>query len=49
MQETPYPLRLPVDLREWMEKRATENQRSLNMELTYRLRESKEREEKAAQ
>jgi hypothetical protein len=49
MQEPPYPLRLPGDLREWMEKRAAENHRSLNKELTHRLRESKEREDKAAQ
>lgn len=40
--KTPYPLRMPSDLREWMNSMAKENGRSLNSEIVQRLVKSKE-------
>ncbi len=43
--KTPYPLRIPQDLREWFQQRAAENSRSLQGELIHRLIESKRKDE----
>jgi hypothetical protein len=42
---TPYPLRLPEQLREWMQQQADANSRSLQGELIHRLQQSKANEE----
>lgn len=39
---TPYPLRLPADLREWAEQQAKANDRSLHAELVRLVRQAKE-------
>lgn len=39
-QLPPYPLRIPKELREYFEKAAKENGRSLHAEILYRLNES---------
>ena len=46
--KTPYPLRLPADLREWAEKQARANDRSLHAELVRLVRHAKEEEQKQA-
>lgn len=43
-QITPYPLRLPLDLRKLLEEKAIEGHRSLNAEIVARLEESSKRE-----
>ena len=40
--KTPYPLRLPADLREWAEQQAKANDRSLHAELVRLVRHAKE-------
>jgi hypothetical protein len=40
-----YPLRMPNDLRQWLNERAKECERSLNGEIVMRLKESKAKEE----
>lgn len=42
---TPYPLRMPDDLREWWETEAIQNGRSLNAEIVYHLKQRKARSE----
>lgn len=42
---TPYPLRIPEQLKVWMKEKAAANNRSLQGELIHRLLESKAREE----
>ena len=42
---TPYPLRLPDHLREWLKDQAEANSRSLQGELLHRLLKSKAMEE----
>lgn len=32
-----YPLRIPVELREWLAKESEKNQRSINGEIVFRL------------
>ena len=39
---TPYPLRIPSKLREWVENRADKNRRSLNTELNVMLEMAQE-------
>lgn len=39
-QQAAYPLRIPLELREQLEKAAEQNKRSLNAEITARLEES---------
>jgi len=36
-QQTPYPLRIPNELREWVKQRAENNMRSMNAELNILL------------
>ena len=43
--KSPYPLRLPVDLREWAEEQAKANDRSLHAEILRLVRQAKEAEE----
>ena len=38
-QAPPFPLRMPQEIREWLEKAAKENGRSLNNEIVQRLKE----------
>lgn len=38
-QAPPFPLRMPLEIREWLEKAAKENGRSLNNEIVQRLKE----------
>lgn len=45
---TPYPLRIPEPLRDWMKEKAEQNSRSLQGELIYRLMQSKALEESRA-
>lgn len=45
-QIAPFGLRMQPELKEWVQKRAEENRRSLNSEIVIRLEESKAREEK---
>lgn len=45
---SPYPLRIPPHLRDWMQQAAQKNSRSLQGELLFRLMESRAREEKNA-
>lgn len=45
-QPPPTPVRLPGDLRIWLKHKAIDNGRSLNLEITERLEESRVREEK---
>lgn len=40
--KTPYPLRLPADLREWAEQQAKANDRSLHAELVRLVRQAKD-------
>ena len=42
---SPYPLRIPPQLRDWMQKAADRNSRSLQGELLHRLNESQRKEE----
>lgn len=44
-QRVPYSLRIPPDLKTWIDSKATENGRSLNQEIVQRLKESKAKEE----
>lgn len=37
-QKPPFPLRMPEELREWLEAAARENARSLNSEIVVRLK-----------
>lgn len=39
---TPFGLRLPRELKEWAEKRSTENGRSLNSEITEIIKATKQ-------
>lgn len=38
-QKPPFPLRMPNELRQWLESSAQKNERSLNNEIVYRLKE----------
>lgn len=42
----PFGLRIPPDLKQWLEERAKTNGRSMNAEIVARLQESCEREQK---
>jgi len=39
-QLSPYPLRIPVELRDRLQREADKNMRSLNAEIAYRLQRS---------
>ncbi|WP_084085590.1 Arc family DNA-binding protein [Cupriavidus sp. USMAA2-4] len=41
------PVRLPVDLKNWLKHKAIDNGRSFNSEVVMRLQESRQREEAA--
>lgn len=43
----PSPIRLPEDLKVWLKHRAIDNRRSMNSEVTFRLEDSRRREEAA--
>jgi hypothetical protein len=43
---TPISLRLPIDLKKWLQHQAIENSRSLNREIVDRLRESMQEQQK---
>jgi Arc-like DNA binding domain len=48
-QINPYPLRLDLELKRWLQERAAANQRRLNGEIIVRLEESRKMElEKAS-
>jgi hypothetical protein len=38
-QPPPFPLRMPLEIRQWLDKAAKENGRSLNNEIVHRLKE----------
>ncbi len=38
-QPPPFPLRMPQEIRQWLDKEAKENGRSLNNEIVHRLKE----------
>lgn len=38
-QPQPFPLRMPQEIRKWLEQAAKENGRSLNNEIIHRLKE----------
>lgn len=42
-------LRMPVDLKQWLQERATANRRSLNSEIVSRLEDSRKQEEASQQ
>jgi hypothetical protein len=44
--EVGYPLRLPPELKAWLEAQAKANRRSLNGEIIYRLEQSRDTERK---
>ena len=44
--EVGYALRMPPELKAWLEVRAKENRRSLNSEIVFRLEQSREAEER---
>lgn len=44
-QVTPTPVRLPPDLKRWLQNSAIENHRSLNSEVLHRLEKSRINEE----
>lgn len=41
----PSPVRLPLELKNWLKHKAIDNGRSYNAEITVRLQESRRREE----
>lgn len=43
--EVGYALRLPPDLKVWLEQQAKANRRSLNSEIVYRLEQSRTQQE----
>ncbi len=45
-QIMPYSLRMPVEIREWLEGKADDNARSLNGEILTILKEKKKEEER---
>lgn len=44
-QQPPTGVRLPEDLRVWLREKAEVNNRSLNQEIVFRLRRSREQEQ----
>ena len=42
---TPYPLRMSADLRKWVQEMADKNERSLNSEIKFVLKEYKKQKE----
>ena len=46
IETTGYALRMPPELKAWLEVRAKENRRSLNSEIVFRLEQSREAEER---
>jgi hypothetical protein len=45
-QSAPFGLRMPSDLKEWVQKQAEQNRRSLTSEIVVRLEQSRKQEEK---
>jgi hypothetical protein len=45
---TPYPLRMPTDIREWAQQKAREEDRSMNQFIVRCLRQRREGEQQAA-
>jgi hypothetical protein len=45
-EERAYPLRLPPELKTWLEAQAKANRRSLNSEIVYRLEQSRAQQER---
>lgn len=45
---TPFGLRIPSELKEWLRERAYENRRSLNSEIEHRLVQGREQEKENA-
>lgn len=43
-QITPFPVRMPVELKDWLQQRATQNLRSMNNEIITLLMEAQKRE-----
>lgn len=48
-KSTGFPLRMPQEIRDWLQQAADENGRSLNSEIVQRLKALKAREEIAKQ
>lgn len=46
-KEGGFPLRMPPEMREWLQKAADENGRSLNSEILQRLKALKEKDEQS--
>lgn len=44
-QKPPFPLRMPDEIREWLEDAAEKNDRSLNSEILHRLKANRREEE----
>jgi len=44
-QSNPYPVRIPVDLKEYLKEQASLAHRSYHAEIIYRLEQSRKREE----
>jgi len=44
--EVGYALRIPPELKAWLEERAKANRRSLNSEIVFRLQQSRQAEER---
>ena len=47
-QQTPTPLRMPLDLKEWIKAAAKANERSLNAQIVLLLTQAKEQSERTA-
>lgn len=45
---SPFGLRMPPDLRQWIEEEAEKNRRSMNSEIVWRLEELRRQEEEQA-
>lgn len=45
-QVSPYPVRMNPDLRTWLEQQAAANHRSLNGEITARLEQQRQRDQR---
>lgn len=44
-QVASYPLRVPLELKMWLKKRAQRNLRSLNAEMVHRLNQSRQKDD----
>lgn len=48
LQIVPFPLRIPVEMKDWLKHKAIDNRRSLSKEIEYRLEQSRQQEVKEA-